>query len=281
MPVISIIIPTYNRSSFVQEAIDSVLAQKFVDFELIVVDDGSTDDTHSALKKYNKSIKYIYQRNKGVSAARNTGVRESSGEWLAFLDSDDLWKPKKLTVQYNYLKDNPTCLICQTEEIWIKNGQRINPKKRHQKQSGQIFKASLPLCIVSPSAVMIHRSLFEQMHGFDESLPACEDYDLWLRISCQYPIDLIQTPLIIKRGGHNDQLSNAPRLDRYRIQSLYNILNSNMLTYDQYQSALFMLQEKCRIYATGCFKYGRIEEANYYQSLPNKVRIMTNETIII
>ncbi|MBC2693931.1 MAG: glycosyltransferase [Desulfobacteraceae bacterium] len=266
-PLVSVIIPTYNRGWILKEAIDSVLAQDFTDFELIVVDDGSTDNTHDILSSYKENIVVLRQDNKGVSSARNRGIVSASGRFIAFLDSDDLWLSQKLLTQVHFFNANPEALICQTEEIWIRNSIRVNPKKRHKKLSGNIFESSLYLCLVSPSAVMIKRSLFEKTGMFDESLPACEDYDMWLRVSCRYPVYLIDTPLIIKRGGHADQLSRSFGLDRYRIQSLKKIIASNLLADKQAMAAVNVLKEKCDIYANGCLKRGRKEKALYYNDL--------------
>ncbi len=267
---VSIIIPTYNRGWIIEEAIESVLAQNFIDFELIVVDDGSTDNTLEILNSYRDDITVLRQNNKGVSAARNRGLSEASGRFIAFLDSDDLWLPEKLSRQVDYFNLNPDAMICQTEEIWVRNGVRVNPKKRHKKLSGMIFEPSLDLCLVSPSAVMIRRSLFEEVGGFDETLPACEDYDLWLRISCRYPVFLIDTPLIIKRGGHDDQLSSSSGLDKFRIKSIKKIIESNLLSKTQYKAAVKTLKEKCTIYASGCRKRGRLDEAMYYTLLSKR-----------
>lgn len=269
-PQVSVIIPTYNRAWIVKEAIDSVLAQEFADYELIVVDDGSTDATAEVLSGYGERICALRQKNKGVSAARNKGIQSAGGNLIAFLDSDDLWLPSKLDRQVAFFQKHPHAVACQTEETWIRNGLRVNPKKRHRKPSGMIFEPSLELCLVSPSAVMIRRSLFDQVGLFDESLPACEDYDLWLRISCRFPVDRIATPLIIKRGGHSDQLSRKPGLDRYRIQSLRNIIASGQLTDKQSEAAVRMLRIKSRIYAAGCRKRGRLAEAAAYDELPGK-----------
>jgi hypothetical protein len=183
------------------------------------------------------------------------------------LDSDDLWLPGKLTVQIEFLQNTPHALICQTEEIWIRNGVRVNPKERHRKVSGVIFEQSLALCLVSPSAVMARPGLFEKFGLFDEGLPACEDYDMWLRVSCRCPIYLIKTPLIIKRGGHADQLSRQPALDKFRIQALKKILDSGVLSADQFKAGVDMLKQKCAIYAAGCRKRGRAEEAQFYKAL--------------
>jgi len=271
-PLVSVIIPTYNRGWIIQEAIDSVLDQDFSDYELIVVDDGSGDNTLEILGAYGKAIAVLHQSNKGVSAARNRGIAEASGRFIAFLDSDDLWLPGKLATQVKFFEENADALINQTQEIWIRNGLRVNPKKRHHKFSGMIFERSLALCLVSPSAVMLKKNLFDTVGVFDEHLPACEDYDLWLRISCRYPVHLIDSPLIIKRGGHDDQLSKAAGLDKYRIQSLMNIIDSDLLTPQQYNAAVITLKEKSEVYAGGCRKRGREKEAEYFYALAEKYR---------
>jgi glycosyltransferase involved in cell wall biosynthesis len=266
-PTVSVIIPTYNRGWILKEALDSVLAQEFTDYELIVVDDGSTDDTRAILDSYGQNIIVLEQANQGVSAARNRGIAGSRAQLVAFLDSDDLWLPQKLDRQVEFFNSNPDALICQTEETWIRNGVRVNPKKRHQKLSGMIFEPSLNLCLVSPSAVMIRKSLFGAVGMFDESLPACEDYDLWLRVSCRYPVYLIDQPLIIKRGGHEDQLSKAAGLDKYRIRSLMQLVQSGLLSASQTQATIRTLKYKCAIFANGCRKRDRKTEAEYYQKL--------------
>ena len=269
-PTVSVIIPTYNRGWILKEAVDSVFAQDFTDFELIVVDDGSTDNTQKILDTFGRNIIVIHQSNQGVSAARNRGIAESRAQLIAFLDSDDLWLPQKLTRQVTFFRSNPDALIAQTEETWVRSGVRVNPKKRHHKFSGVIFEPSLALCLVSPSAVMIRRSLFDIVGVFDESLLACEDYDLWLRISSRYPVYLIDEPLIIKRGGHADQLSKAAGLDRYRIQSLVKIIESGLLSKSQMRAAKKTLQGKSTIYAGGCRKRGREAEAKYYENLSKR-----------
>jgi glycosyltransferase involved in cell wall biosynthesis len=270
-PRVSVIIPTYNRARIIEEAVDSVLAQDYKDFELIVVNDGSTDNTSEVLAPYGDDVHVLSQENKGVSAARNRGITEASGKLIAFLDSDDLWLPQKLSMQVEFFDQRPDALICQTEEVWVRNGIRVNPKQRHKKPSGMIFKPSLKLCLVSPSAVMIRRDLLDRAGGFDETLPACEDYDLWLRISCRFPVFLIETPLIVKRGGHDDQLSKRAGLDKFRIQAIVKIIKTGILSEDQRQEALIMLQNKCGIYAAGCRKRGKQEEARYYEALPERI----------
>jgi GT2 family glycosyltransferase len=270
IPLVSVIIPTYNRGWCLNEAVESVFSQTYGRYELIVVDDGSEDDTGKRLSPY-EDITVITQHNRGVSAARNRGIAVSKGDLIAFLDSDDLWLPEKLSAQVAFFQANPEALVCQTQETWIRNGRRIFPKNRHQKQSGLFFDRSLDLCLVSPSAVMMKKHLFEEVGGFDEKLPACEDYDLWLRVGVRIPIFLIDEALVIKRGGHTDQLSSKAGLDKYRIQSIKKLLEGGTLSHDQKAAAVAVLQNKCEIYASGCKKRGKLEEMAYYHDLARKI----------
>ena len=269
MPTVSVIIPTHNRATALPEAIQSVIAQDYHDFEIIVVDDGSTDSTAEILQAF-PQVFGVRQAQRGVSAARNAGMARASGRLIAFLDSDDLWLPAKLSTQVAFFDSSPDALICQTEEIWIRNGIRVNPGKRHKKLSGMIFERSLELCIVSPSAVMMRSSLFHKVGDFDESFPVCEDYDLWLRVACRFPVHLIDVPLVIKRGGHPDQLSRRRGIDRYRIQALKKIIESGLLTPDYYDAAVLAMRQKCSVYAAGCAKRGRVNEADKYMELSRR-----------
>ncbi len=270
MPFVSVIIPTFNRAEKVSRAVLSVLGQTFTDLEIIVVDDGSTDGTKDAMTQFEGRIDYIiHSGNRGVSAARNTGIACSSAPLIAFLDSDDYWLPEKLAVQTAFFIANPHAVVCQTEEIWVRKGRRVNPKNRHLKPSGDIFEPSLKLCLVSPSAVMLKGSLLEEVGSFDEDLSACEDYDLWLRISCRHPVHLIRRQLVIKEGGHPDQLSARYKgMDRFRIHALAKLLRGGMLTEKQFKATLEELSVKCRIYGNGCLKRGKDVEGEYYLSLP-------------
>jgi glycosyltransferase involved in cell wall biosynthesis len=253
-PFVSVIIPTFDRASWVGEAIASVLAQTYSHLELIVVDDGSHDATSEAVQAFGPALTYIWQPHAGVSAARNRGVAASRGELVAFLDSDDLWLPGKLAAQVLLLQQQPHVQACYTDEIWIRHGVRVNPKHIHQKHSGWLFELSLPRCIISPSSIMLRRSLWNQLEGFDESLPACEDYDLWLRLTLVTPVLLLPERLIVKRGGHADQLSRCiPVLDQYRITALEKILAAP-LTLPQRQAVLAQLLQKCRVVAQGARK---------------------------
>jgi glycosyltransferase involved in cell wall biosynthesis len=273
MTTVSVIIPTFNRAVKVARAVSSVLYQTFGDWEIIVVDDGSEDHTREALKGFgNRVTTIVHPENRGVSAARNTGIRASRAPFIAFLDSDDYWMPEKLSFQVDFFRDHPDAVACQTQELWIRKGRRVNPMKKHMKPNGDIFEPSLKRCLVSPSAVMLRRSLLDEVGLFDETLPACEDYDLWLRVSSRYPVHLIDAPLVVKEGGHPDQLSaNVEGLDRYRIQSMVKLIRSALLRPEQTSALLRELRLKCRIYGNGCIRRGKSEEGKHYLQLPRRI----------
>lgn len=257
------------------EAVDSVLAQTVSDYELIVVDDGSTDETPRRLRDYVARLTVLTQSRRGVAAARNMGASHASGTYLAFLDSDDLWRPRKLQRQLDFMERNPQVEVCQTDEIWIRNGVRVNPRRKHRKPSGDIFRASLELCLVSPSAVMMRRELFERVGGFDESLPVCEDYDLWLRISRDTEVPLITEDLVTRRGGHADQLSRSTwGFDRFRVQAIANLIEAG-LDPEKAGWALEAMAKKVTILARGFRKRGNEAMAREYEERLRRASSLT------
>ncbi len=263
---VSVIIPTHNRARLLERALQSVLAQARPAQEIIVVDDGSDDGTTEIVRARFPQVYCIGQRNQGVSNARNQGIEAASGDWLALLDSDDEWLPQKLACQERMLIDNPQYKICHTDEIWIRNGRRVNAMKKHTKAGGFIFEHCLPRCAISPSSVLIHRSVFGKTGLFNEALPACEDYDLWLRICARFPVLYVNRSLIIKHGGHADQLSRRySAMDRFRIAALENLLQQD-LSFQNHRAALDMLIAKIDIYLQGAIKRGKHEEIIIYQA---------------
>lgn len=262
---VSVVIPTHNRASLLPRALRSVLEQTRIPDEVVVVDDGSTDNTTSVVEEEFPEVRLLSQENRGVSAARNRGIMTTSGDWVAFLDSDDEWAPEKLERQLAALRLRSEFQVCHTDEIWIRNGRRVNPRRKHAKYGGRIFRYCLPLCAMSPSSVLIHRSVFERVGLFDEALPACEDYELWLRICSRFPVLYLDELLVVKYGGHPDQLSrNVWGLDRYRIQALEKILGTAELSAEERLAAIEILIEKIEIYIAGAQKRDKLEEVNKY-----------------
>ncbi len=245
-PLFSVIIPVYNREHFIARAIESVLKQTFRDFELIVVDDGSTDNTPNIAAKYPLTL--IRQPNRGVAAARNMGIKVARGKIIALLDSDDVWTKEKLQIHYDFFQNNPDYLIHQTDEVWIRNGKHLNKKAYHQKKQGYIFAESCRLCLISPSAVAIKKELFEEVGLFDESYEVCEDYELWLRITKKYPVGYSPKKAVIKYGGHKDQLSKKYfGMDRWRVRALLQHLDR--------PEALKEALKKCEVLLKGAKKH--------------------------
>ncbi len=273
---VSVILPTYNRENLIEKGLRSVIKQTLLPAEIIVIDDGSDDNTEELVLKTSEQtiipIRYIYQQNKGPSAARNRGILASRYDILAFLDSDDHWHKKKLQLQYSELIKNEDYLISHTMEKWFLRGKHLNQKKKHLPRHGMIFDHCLQLCAVGMSTVMVRKKLFELVGYFDEKLQCCEDYDLWLRVSCSYPFLLIPERLTIKEGGREDQLSTRYRvgMDELRIKSIYNVLKQQKLSDDYFALAYNELQRKTRIFGEGCIKHGRREIGEYYINLPQE-----------
>ncbi|MBN2406266.1 MAG: glycosyltransferase [Elusimicrobia bacterium] len=272
MPKYSVIIPTYNRIGYLKKSVDSVLGQTYDDLELIVVDDGSSDGTERLIRGYEDvRLKYIYQENRGVSSARNRGLDESCGGYIAFLDSDDWWHRDKLMETEKAIARDPGFMVYHTKERWYMNGRHLNHKKKHEKKDGYIFPDCLRICSVSMSTAVMKDELFEEVGRFDEGLEVCEDYEFWLRVTAKHPVRLIDRELTLKNGGHEDQLSRRYwGMDRFRIRAICSLLDSGKLDGESYSLAASQLEEKCRIYAHGCLRRNRADEAGVYLSIMKK-----------
>ena len=182
------------------------------------------------------------------------------GEYVCFLDSDDEWLEDKLQRQIDLLATREYNII-HGEEIWIRNGKRVNPRKIHQKYGGWIFEKCLPRCLISPSAAMVKRELLLELGGFDEQLPVCEDYDLWARITSRHEVGFVKRPIIVKYGGASDQLSRKYKgMDYYRILSLDRIRREGSLTDGQKAKVLEEMNKKAAIFMAGCLKHGNRDQ---------------------
>lgn len=267
---VSVVIPTYNRLHTLDRCLRSVLDQSHPADEIIVVDDGSTDGSADWIRYQHPNVQLIQQANRGVSAARNAGIQAAKSDWIALLDSDDEWLLKKIEKQLAAIDRSPETRLCHTEENWVYQGTPKAMPAAYRKYGGWIFEHCLPRCAISPSTALIHRELFDGVGLFNESLPACEDYDLWLRVCSRYPVTLVDAPLIAKHGGHEDQLSNQRGLDVYRIQSLDKLLRDDSLKTDYRSMAIETLTTKCNIVANAAEKRGNEEDAKRFREIASR-----------
>jgi len=262
-PLVSVIIPTYNRAYILDKAIESVLNQSFKNIELIVVDDASTDETSKLVKRYPSVVYVRHSKRKGPAGARNTGLKYAKGRYIAFLDSDDVFLPEKIEKQIEFFKKNPDLKLVQTEELWFKGNRLIKPKKIHEKAEGWFFHRAVKLCVVSISTVMIKKEVFKKVGIFDEAFPVCEDYEFWLRVSLFYPMGLIKEFLVSKSGGRPDQLSATKGLDFYRVKALIKLFRkyNHFLTPEMKLLLFKEAEKKFKIFFKGALKHGNLRQA--------------------
>ena len=254
---ISVVIPSHNRRHTLERCLSSVLAQTSPVDEIILVDDGSTDGSADYVACHFSQVRVIRQSNLGVSSARNRGIDAAESEWIALLDSDDSWLPHKIEAIREAHRREPGFELYHSDEIWIRRGTRVNPGHKHRKSGGWIFERCLPLCVISPSAAVLRKATVLSLGSFDPGLPACEDYDLWLRLCARFPVYYIAQPLITKFGGHDDQLSRRyPAMDQFRIRSLRRLLAQECLEPAQRRAAQATLREKLEILLAGARKHG-------------------------
>ena len=262
---ISVIIPTLDRRELLKRTLDSVIRQNKKPREIIVVDNGSKDHTYEMVSSLFSNVIYLKENKKGVSVSRNKGILSAKSKWIALLDSDDVWKPEKLEKQINFHIENPKYRLIHTNEIWYRNNKFLNQLKKHKKSGGNIFKNSLSLCCISPSSTLVKKEIFSDYGYFDESLEVCEDYDMWVRITAKEEVGYIEKPMVIKYGGHSDQLSKKYwGMDRFRIFSLEKNLNDNWFTKEQRQIVIHVLIKKLKILTNGANKRGNKEILKKY-----------------
>ncbi len=275
---VSVVIPTYNRCKFVLRAIKSVMGQTRKADEIIVVDNGSSDNTCKLVKSNFPTVKIIVEPKRGVSAARNIGIRSAKHTWIAFLDSDDQWKKRKLeTIIKQVCNSKKKQKIWHSDEIWIRNGNFFNQKLHHKKSGGYIFENCLKMCCISPSSVIIHKSIFQDYGLFDEKLEVCEDYDFWIRVSSKEKVGFIDRKLVIKHGGHSDQLSKKFwGMDRFRIISLINLAKTVILDHDQKKLVKREVIAKLKILVAGAEKRKNSKVINMYQPILEKWLSISN-----
>ena len=265
--LISVVIPTYNRRAHLNEAIRAVREQSYEHWELIVVDDGSTDDTSTAICW--EGIRYLRTDHSGCPGrVRNIGAQEARGALLAFLDSDDLWKPEKLSRQAAFLREHPEFPLCHTREIWLRNGKIVSQAGQRHRRSGFLFEDALKKCIIGPSTAVLTKELYQKHGGFHPGLEIAEDYELWLRICNTEEVGYIDEALVVKRAGHSDQLSEKyGRIEYFRILALRENIESGAFKGQNRKLALAEMSRKCRIYAAGCRKRRKEKEARRFYAM--------------
>jgi glycosyltransferase involved in cell wall biosynthesis len=267
---ISVVIPSFNRRHTLQPALQSVFAQSSPVDEVVLVDDGSSDDSAALVERDFPAVHLIRQCNQGVSAARNRGIQAARYDWIALLDSDDCWLPGKIEAIRAAAAAHPDYVLYHSDEIWIRRGVRVNARHKHRKSGGWIFRECLPLCAISPSAAVVQKSVLGELGLFDENLPACEDYDLWLRLCHRYPVHYIDVPLITKYGGHDDQLSRRyPAMDRFRVRALHRLLDTEVLNEVEFKAARNTLLGKLEILIKGAHKHDNHALLDEFEPLQN------------
>jgi glycosyltransferase involved in cell wall biosynthesis len=271
---VSVVIPTYNRYELLTRAVASVITQSYPPKEIIVVDEGSNDTTANIQQDY-PDIIYIYQSNQGVSAARNKGIETAKSEWIAFLDSDDTWHKEKLQKQMQFHQNNPEILMSYTDEVWIRDARVVKIPKKYRKIGKDVFIENLSYCNIAPSSVVMHEKIIKKVGLFDEKIPVCEDYDLWLRIALEHTIGYIDEALIYKYAGHQGQLSFAYwGMDRFRVQTLERLLRESCGA--KREILLQELIKKYTLLQKGAIKYAKMAENQIYEQRLKQLKAQTS-----
>ena len=218
-PRVSVVIPTYNAATMVEQAIQSVLAQTYRDLEIIVIDDGSTDDTENVVRPFGERVRYFRQENQGVSAARNFGIKQARGEFIAFLDSDDLWAPEKLAEELPCLEGDPQLGLVYCDWAVISGQEVLHASylETLPASSGYVFDELVQSGFILTSGVVVRRTCLNDVGDFDKSLSIAQDYDLWLRISYNWKVQLVAKRLFTKRNLDGSLSSNLAKTALERI----------------------------------------------------------------
>lgn len=273
--MVSVILPVYNRLPLLKEALDSLTCQSYKDMEVWIADDGSTDGSLEYARQW------IEGRPGGVLAlehsgfpglVRNRGASQAKGDWLAFLDSDDLWKPEKLEKQIEQIEKNPEISLWHCREVWLRGDSIVSQKKQRHQREGYIFADALKKCIIGPSTVLIRKDLWQWSGGFHEDMEIAEDYELWLRLCSREKVGYLDEALTVKRSGDWDQLSEKyGQIEIFRIEGLRVLVESSWFEKNGDRKTQIMAEEelirKCRIHSQGCLKRHKVNEAAKYEKI--------------
>jgi glycosyltransferase involved in cell wall biosynthesis len=290
----TVVVPTCNRREMVAQALQSVLAQTYRNFELVVVDDGSTDGTPmhlmrllgaepravEILSRMNPAalnpffhqfvhdgipIQYQYHPNRGLGAARNRGIRHARGTYVAFLEAEDLWEPTHLQAQIAFLDGDGWARIARVGGRQAKDGTRARRSRRAEEASGWIFSQALEACPAGLSCAVVHRGCFAECGTFDENMPACDDYDLWLRLAARFPIHYVAGPEVTHRSPRPELASHSWTWDRFRVYALEKAFQSGQLNPEQRFLVSQEIVRRCEHLVEGYRRQKSEERANFYE----------------
>ena len=263
--MVDVVIPSYQRPELTSEAVQSVLKQSYSSFHLYVIEDGSktlqlpADDRITLIQ---------LEQNRGPAFCRNYGASLGQADYLAFLDSDDLWHEEKLQKQIDFFT-NSDLGWQHTGESWWRDGNRVKQKKIHLKQAGRFLERAFARCLISPSSVMFRRPFWQKFGGFLPHLMVAEDYELWLRLLFHSAVGFIDEPLTLKRAGDWPQLSQTIEIDRYRVLALHRFhrLFKKHADYQNWHSSWYAaITQKIDYLCRGAEKHNRPERLRQYQS---------------
>lgn len=291
---VTVVVPTCNRKDFVTQALHSVFSQNYRNFEIVVVDDGSTDGTAAHLLRtfgaearavelvarrnpaaltpfyhtfthQGLLVRYEYHQNRGLGAARNRGIRHARGSYIAFLEAEDIWEPGHLRSQIDFLEGHRGACIARVGERPAKEGPRSRRARRGEVASGNLFAQALEQAPAGISCAVVHRSCFAECGEFDENMPACEDYDLWLRLTARFPVYYVEGPEVTRRAPRPDGSPHAWTSDRFRVYSLEKSFQSGQLDSEQRFLVSQALVRRCERLVEGYRRQKSEERANFYE----------------
>jgi glycosyltransferase involved in cell wall biosynthesis len=255
--LVSVIIPSYNCGRFVRAAVDSVLAQSFRDLEVLVVDDGSTDNTRQVLAGYGPPVRYLYQANAGVSAARNHGIGESRGQYVAFLDADDMWAPDKLERQLKALNTVPGVGLCYSAHLVVDEAMRPLRVHRSNRRASALEDLLFHGNVVgTPSTTLLYQELLKRVGGFDRELSQCADWDMWVRLARHTEFLYLDEPLVTYRQHGHNMSRNVPLLESDSLRVLEKGFNDPDTQIDLRTRASRALARNWMVLA-GCYVHAR------------------------
>ena len=258
MPKVSVVIPAYNAMSYLPETVESVLKQTFTDFEVLIINDGSSDQIAQWFSQVtDPRVKLISQENQGLPGARNTGIAHAQGEYVAFLDADDLWEPSKLEKQVVCLEDKPAVGLVYTWAVLVDEGGNFTGRVIASHLEGDVWKNLLEDDMIrNGSSPMIRRCCFETVGGFDRSIDAAGDRDMWIRIAARYPFAVVKEPLLRYREHSNGMSKNRQKM----FESLRTVIEK---TFQSVPLELLYLRNRCYARINLDLAWMAIDEGDY------------------